>query len=173
MLGLKLNHVSKRGQRCARLFHHSQYMMECESLQPLINCSLIWYFISSLKSTLSSNAIPTCQPKMSHYSDVILGAMASQIISLTILYPTVYSGADQRKHQSSASLAFVREIHRSSVISPHKWLVTRKMFPFDDVIMTVVAEHDIDLFHTIWAHVSLLSTNTTLGTVSIILTKDA
>ena len=61
--------------------------------------------------------------------------MASQITSLTIVYSTVYSGADQRKHQSSASLAFVRGIHRGSVNSPHKWPVTRKMFPFDDVIM--------------------------------------
>ena len=46
-----------------------------------------------------------------------------------------YSAADQRKHQSSASLAFVRGIHRWPVNSPHKWPVTRKMFPFDDVIM--------------------------------------
>ena len=70
-----------------------------------------------------------------HYDDVIMGAMASQITSLTIVYSAVYSGADQRKHQSSASLAFVRGIHRSPVNSPHKWPVTRKMFPFDDVIM--------------------------------------
>ena len=47
----------------------------------------------------------------------------------------VYPGADQRKYQSPASLAFVREIHRSSMNSPRKWPVTRKMFPFDDVIM--------------------------------------
>ena len=46
-----------------------------------------------------------------------------------------FSGADQRKHQSSASLAFVRGIHRWPVNSPHKGPVTRKMFPFDDVIM--------------------------------------
>ena len=58
-------------------------------------------------------------------TDVKMGAIASQITSLTIFYSTVYSDADQRKHQSSASLAFVR----------HKWPVTRKMFPFDDVIM--------------------------------------
>ena len=64
-----------------------------------------------------------------------MGAIASQITSLTILYSTVHSGADQRKHQSSASLAFVRGIHRSPVNSPHKWPVTRKMFPFDNVIM--------------------------------------
>ena len=70
-----------------------------------------------------------------HYSDVIMTTKASQITSLTIVYSTVYSGIDQRKHQSSASLAFVREIHRGPVNSPHKWPVTRKMFPFDDVIM--------------------------------------
>ena len=72
---------------------------------------------------------------VSHYGDVIMGTMASQITSLTIVYSTAYSGADQRKHQSSATLAFVREIHRGPVNSPHKWPVTRNMFPFDDVIM--------------------------------------
>ena len=64
-------------------------------------------------------------------------AMASQITSLTIVYSIVYSVADQRKHQSSASLAFVRGIHRWPVNSPHKWPVTRKMFPVDNVIMWV------------------------------------
>ena len=50
-----------------------------------------------------------------HYSDVIMGAIASQITSLTIVYSTFYSDADHRKHRSSASLAFVREIHRGPV----------------------------------------------------------
>ena len=58
--------------------------------------------------------------EMTHYNDVIMGTMAPQITSLTIVYSTVYSGADQRKHQSSASLAFVRGIHRWPVNSPHK-----------------------------------------------------
>ena len=71
-----------------------------------------------------------------YYNDVIMGATASQTIILTIVYSNVYSGSDQRKHhQSSASLAFVRGIHRIPVNSPHKWPVTRKMFPFDDVII--------------------------------------
>ena len=65
-----------------------------------------------------------------HYSDFIMSTMASQITSLTVVYSTVYSGADQRKHQSSASLAFVRGIHRRPVNSPHKGPVTRKMVPF-------------------------------------------
>ena len=77
----------------------------------------------------------TVQKRPIHYCDVIMGRIASQITSLTIVCSTVYSGADQRKYQSSASLAFVRGIHQWPVNSPHKWPVTRKMFPFDDVIM--------------------------------------
>ena len=65
-----------------------------------------------------------------------MGAVASQITSLTIVYSIVDWDAGQRKHESSASLAFVLGIHRVPVNSPHKWPVTRKMFPFDDVIMT-------------------------------------
>ena len=70
-----------------------------------------------------------------HDNDVIMSVMASQITSLMIDYSTVYTGADQRKHQSSASLAFVRGIHRWPVNSPHTWPVTRKMFPFVGVVM--------------------------------------
>ena len=66
---------------------------------------------------------------------VIMGTMAYQITSLTIVYSAVYSGTDQRKHQSPASLAFVRGIHRGPVNSPHKGPVTPKILPFDDVIM--------------------------------------
>ena len=72
--------------------------------------------------------------------------IASQITSLTIVYSIVYSGTDQRKHQSSASLAFVRGIHRGPVNSPHKGPVTRKMFPFDDVIMFVLFLNDFMSF---------------------------
>ena len=65
-----------------------------------------------------------------HYSDVIMGTMASQITSLTIVYSTVYSGTDHRKHQGSVSLTFVRGIHRWPVNSPHnRRPVTRKIFP--------------------------------------------
>ena len=71
----------------------------------------------------------------SHYDDVIMTMLASQISSLPVVCSIVYSDVNQRKHQSSASLAFVREIHRGPVNFPHKWPVTRKMFPFDDVIM--------------------------------------
>ena len=73
-----------------------------------------------------------------HHSDVTMGAIASQINSLTSVYSTVYSDADQREHQSSASLAFVHGIHRWLVNSLQKWPVLRIMFPFDDVIMQMM-----------------------------------
>ena len=72
-----------------------------------------------------------CGACIIRYNDVIMGVIASPITSLTIVYPTVYSHADQRKHKSSASLAF----HPGPVNSTQKWPVTRKRFPFDDVIM--------------------------------------
>ena len=57
-----------------------------------------------------------------------MSTIASQITSLTSVYSTVYSDADQRKHQSSASLAFVWEF-------PAQMASNAEMFPFDDVIM--------------------------------------
>ena len=75
-----------------------------------------------------------------------MGAVASQITSLTIVNSTVYSGSDKKKHQSSASLAFVRGIHRRPVNSPRKGPVTREMFPFDDVIMTMFGTDEYSTF---------------------------
>ena len=63
-----------------------------------------------------------------HYSDVIMGAMASQITGVSIVYWTICSDTDQRKLQSSASLAFLSGIHRWPVNSPHKGPVTWKCF---------------------------------------------
>ena len=90
------------------------YLDACESLSP---------FVDQMKKI-----------KL-HYSDFTMDAMASQITSLIPVYSSVYSGADQRKHQSSASHAFLLGIHQWLVNSSHKWTVTRKMFPFDDAIM--------------------------------------
>ena len=70
-----------------------------------------------------------------HYNDIIMSAMSSQLTNIKNVRSTVYSGTDQSKHQSSAPLAFVRGIYRSPVNSPHKWPITRKMFPSNDVIM--------------------------------------
>ena len=82
-----------------------------------------------------------------HYNDIIMNAMVTQITSLTIVYSTVYSGADQRKYQSSASRAFVRGIHRLPVNPPHKWPVTWKMLPFDDITMIMHLWYHIHASH--------------------------
>ena len=108
MLGLKVNHVIKI------YIYNSAFLQYTPWNMPTVLC------------------IHLC---IHHYDDVMMDMMASQITSLTIVYSTVYSDAGQRKHESSASLAFVRGIHWGPVNSPHKWPVTRKMFPFDDVIM--------------------------------------
>ena len=65
-----------------------------------------------------------------------MGVMASPITRVSIAYSNVCSSTDQRKHQSSASLAYVMGIHRGLMNSPHKKSETRKMSPLDDVIMS-------------------------------------
>ena len=69
---------------------------------------------------------------------------------VSTVYSTVCSGADQRKHQSSASLAFVRGIHRWSANFPHKYPATWKIFSFDDVIMTTNASRGIVKTESAW-----------------------
>ena len=64
-----------------------------------------------------------------------MSAMVSQITSLAIVCSTVYSGADQIKHLRSASLAFVRGIHRSPVNSPPRGQRRWIFFPFDDTMV--------------------------------------
>ena len=105
----------------------------------------MWSFIAHTHSLLTQSRYA-----VTHYDDVIMGAMASQITSITIVYSTVYSGADQRKYQSSASLAFVQGIHLGPVNSPHKWPVTQKMFPFDDVIIFGKKLHTIRSISRPW-----------------------
>ena len=98
---------------------------------------LIYKIRSPVKSNIILNAMIICRFEVIHYRDVMMSTMTFQITGISIVCSTVCSGADQRKHQSSASLAIVRGIHRWSVNSPHKGPVTRKMFPFDDVIMAL------------------------------------
>ena len=108
----------------------------CFKLYSVKSALISWKRLPELKATWHTFYIPFKYPLVNpssgneafvakiHYIDVIMGAMASQNTSLTIVYSTVYSDADQRKHQSSASLAFLRGIHRWPVNSPHKWPVT-------------------------------------------------
>ena len=127
VLGLKLYHISKKAPWCLSMNHESSLLnskLLCKMHSVLRRSYIMYYFKTRIHSV-----------RLGHYSDVIMSAMASQINSLTIVYSTVYSGTDQRKLRSSAPLGFVRGIHRWPMNSPHKRPVTRKMFPFDDVIM--------------------------------------
>ena len=74
---------------------------------------------------MSRDAINLDTPQLGHYGDAIMGTISSQVTNLTIVYSIVNSDADQRKHQSSASLAFVREIHRGPVA---KWPLTSSRY---------------------------------------------
>ena len=111
--------ISHNAWWCHRMETFSVLLALCAGNQPVIR------------------EFPTQRPvtQSFHYGDVIMTAMASQITSLTIVCSNVYLDTDQRKHQSSASLTFVRGIHRWPVNSPHKGPVTRKIFPFDYVTM--------------------------------------
>ena len=71
--------------------------------------------------------------KLQHFIDVIMNAIASQITGVSIVFLTVCSRVDQRKHQCPSHWPLWRET--TGVDSPQKWPVTRKMFSFDDVIM--------------------------------------
>ena len=89
-----------------------------------------------------------------------MSAITSQVTGVSIIYSTTCSGT----YQSSASLAFVRGIHRWPVNSPHKRPVTRKIFPFDDVIMTT---HEIPKYTTTLRGVINLLQGTFLSMVNV------
>ena len=99
----------------------------------------IWYYFQSVNYHFGhgdnywvlflyiSDKTKQCKPT-SRYNDVIMTTMASQITNLTVVYSTVYSDADKRKHQSSASLAFVWGIHRDRWIPRTKGQLRGKCF---------------------------------------------
>ena len=99
-----------------------------------IRCRFIFTRCLKFLYKMDSLFIYICKVS-ANYSDVIMSVFASQITGVSIVYWTICSGADQRIHQSSASLAFVRRDQRWPVNSPHKGPITRKRFPLDDVIM--------------------------------------
>ena len=113
----------------------------CHERHASETCFCCWHTIVLLIVTSPVWKIPVALLHHHYNDDIIMSAMASQITSLTIVYSIVYSGADQRKHQSSASLAFVRGIHRWLVNSPHKGPVTLKLFLFNDVVMQSFIGH--------------------------------
>ena len=81
------------------------------------------------------NGVPADQ-ELFHYCDVIMGAVASQTTSHTIVYSTVYSDSDQRKHFAKHR---VTGLCVGNSPGPHKRPVTRKIFSFDDVIMFIIS----------------------------------
>ena len=127
MLGLKLNHVSKSGPRSFSRSEVERFNGTSCINEKVICPKYIFELMCILdeiicKCSISGNVwhIP--------YIDVIMTTMASQITSLTIVYSTVYSDADQGKHQRSASLAFVRGIHRDRWIPRTKGQLRGKCF---------------------------------------------
>ena len=72
-----------------------------------------------------------------HYSDVIKGAMTSHHPHDCLLN-RLFRRRTTNTPKLYTSLAFVRGIHRWPVNSPHKWPVTRNIFPFDDVIILLL-----------------------------------
>ena len=118
------NNTSAHNQNC--LVNH-KILIEIYSIYILLDTTRFCKCHSVANSLISINA--------KHYNDVIMSAIACQITGVAIVCSTVGSGPDQRKHQSSALLAFVQGIHRGPVNSPHKRPVTRKRLPFDGVIM--------------------------------------
>ena len=115
---------------------------------PLGNINVMYGINLSMESADSNNEVRNtiwCRyyawTLFWHYNDVIMSAMTSQITSLTIVYSAVCSGPDKRKYQRSASLAFLMGIHWWPVNFPHKGPVTRKGFPFHDVIIEYLMRH--------------------------------
>ena len=114
-----------------------------QAAEQTVDLPLIWdaLMITTPSVTVHSEMRLVCLINL--YSDVIMDAIASQITSLAIAYLTLHSGVDQIKHHSSASLAFVRGFHRWPVNSPHKGPVTRKLFPFDDVMVDMYSSEEM------------------------------
>ena len=77
--------------------------------------------IAKALELLQSKPSIWCQSCKYHYNDIIMTTMASQITSLAVVYSAVYSGVDQRKYQSPASMAFVWRIHRDRWIPRTKF----------------------------------------------------
>ena len=125
-------HENNRAHYIFMRIHSMKYPVACTVM---IALSKVKWDVDRIHMQQCDAIIYTHMLSLNHYRDVIMGAVAYRITSLMIVYSTVYSGADQRKHQSSASLAFVRGILRWPVNFRHKWPVTREMFLLDDVIM--------------------------------------
>ena len=118
-------------------FHGISILLSAWKLHAVLICFVFFVVIASIRGSdrfaLWDKYVVVIKPlrwhwMVWHYTDVIMTTMASQITSLTVVYSTVYSDADQRKHQSSASLAFVWGIHRDRWIPRTKGQLRGKCF---------------------------------------------
>ena len=103
-----------------------QRIIQNKYFHPVLYCGSILidsiYILRDYFTGIWDLRLPHCQwSNLEHYSDVIMGTMASQVTSLTIVYSTVYLGTDKKKHQSLASLALVRGIHRWILRTKGQW----------------------------------------------------
>ena len=99
-------------------------------------------------------------PVRSHYGDVIMGTIASQITSLTIVYSTVYSGRSKKTSKLRVTGLCVGNSPGTGEF-PAKWPVTRKMFPFDDAIMRLFRERSSPaLLESIFTYLSSFAQQT-------------
>ena len=113
-------------------WHWSQHIMSDVTMKmfPFDDVIMIHLCYPGFGCCQSDTWLAVCMhdASVSHYTDVIMTTIASQITSLTVVYSTVYSDADQRKHHSSAPLAFVWGIHRDRWIPRTKGQLRGKCF---------------------------------------------
>ena len=147
-LNLRLNKlVSKQSRRWQFETPSRSLWRHCNYLSTYLEYGPVWYGL-----TVALEPWPTCAPMKMKSRGVPCRTIATITVTswwarwrlkspAPLLFAQPFVQAGKRKHQSSASLAFVRGIHRSPADSHHKGPVTRKMFPFDDVIMSMRGTH--------------------------------
>ena len=134
-------------QRNIKAPHYWPFVNERNHLQSMVSLyaeSVFMFVATSSAQSETSFLFPNSKSGYStvlltnHYSEIIISTMTSQVTGVSAICST----ADQRKYESTVSLAFVRRIHWWPVDSPHKGPVMQKMFPFDDVLMHITQIED-------------------------------
>ena len=149
-----MQHSNHGGKSWSIQWYHKKHVISL-----LRRRAMRWLSWAFRRKLISLYDVDGLVQKKCHDSDIMVNTMASPITSVLIVCLTVCSSPDQRKYQSSASLAFVRGIHRWLVNSPHKGPVRWKIFPFDDVIMqfecisniTNVLPRNPWIFNSVWS----------------------
>ena len=133
MVNLFGNHIEGLAQYCG-----NSTMLAVELPQSCAK-ALIW-----ISSDIFHQLI--CREESCHHNGVIMGAIESQIISLTIAYSIIFFRRRSKKTSKLRVTGLCAGNSPGTVNSPHKWPVTRKMFPFDDVIVSQTKHMDYEAF---------------------------